>query len=88
MFSFDDYSLAALSTSLKRLELQNCKIDDSKQLFYLEQCIYLDLQDNKIKDYEELSPFLSTMHWLKELRLKGNPISNEKKFRDMIILFN
>ena len=68
--------------------MHNCKMNDSKPLFYLEGLQYLDIQDNFIASYEDISPFLSTMRCLKELKIKGNPITQEKKFRDMVILFN
>jgi Leucine-rich repeat (LRR) protein len=52
-FSFDEYSLAAVSSTLRELHMQNCQIEQPKPLFYLERIEFLNLKDNLISDFDE-----------------------------------
>ena len=75
-FTFDEYSLAAISGSLKELHLQSCRIKEPKPLYYLENISYLDLKDNLISDFDEqVCPLLQTMGRLEHLWLIGNPVT-------------
>lgn len=82
-FEFDEYSLAAISETLKNLEIPNSKIVNIKSLYYLEKLENLNLQDNLIHDFEmEVCPVLQTMNSLKTFNLKNNPVTQITKYRD------
>jgi hypothetical protein len=51
-FGFDEYSLAAISSSLRLFDIPNCNIINPKPLYYLECLDTLNLRDNKIADFE------------------------------------
>ena len=51
-FTFDEYSLAAISGSLRFLDLPNSRVKDPKPLYYLEGIDTLNLKDNLIEDFE------------------------------------
>lgn len=51
-FTFDEYSLAAISNSLKFLDLQNSGVVNPKPLYYLEHLDTLNLKNNQIVDFE------------------------------------
>ena len=73
-FIFDEYSLAAISSSLKMLDIPNCNIINPKPLYYLECLDTLNLRDNRILDFEnQICPLLQTMNSLRILSLKSNP---------------
>ena len=52
-FTFDEYSLAAISGTLKELHLQNCQVKQPRPLYYLENIEFLNLKDNQISDFDE-----------------------------------
>ncbi len=52
-FTFDDYSLAAISRSLRYLDLGSSNVVDSKPLYYLENLEVLILRKNQISDFDE-----------------------------------
>ena len=80
---FDEYSLAAISASLRVLDMPNCNIVAPKPLYYLENLDHLNIRDNYIEDFEQqICPILQTMNILKILNLKGNPVTQITKYRD------
>ena len=82
-FTFDDYSLAAISGSLRELHLANSRVEASKPLYYLEHLVVLNLKDNIISDFDEqVCPILQTMNHLRTLWLAGNPVTHISKYRD------
>lgn len=82
-FTFDEYSLAAISKSIRILMLQNCKVKDSKSLYYLENLDQLNLKDNLISNFDEnVCPLLQTMSCLRNLWLTNNPVTQISKYRD------
>ncbi|CAI2365816.1 unnamed protein product [Moneuplotes crassus] len=85
-FTFDDLSLCAVCSSLVRLDLKSCQIVDPKPLFYLERLDVLNLKDNQISELEAVSPFLSTIRYLRVLDMRGNPLAKIRKYRDQIIM--
>jgi Leucine-rich repeat (LRR) protein len=88
-FSFDEYSLAAISGSLRELHLQNCRINEPKPIYYLEHLSYLNLKDNLITDFDEqVCPLLQTMNYLQRLWLIGNPVTTISKYRDQVVLLS
>ena len=52
-FTFDEYSLAAISGSLRILDIPNCNVAHVKPLYYLESLDQLNLKDNIIEDFEQ-----------------------------------
>lgn len=46
----------------------------------------LDLRDNRIEELEVVSPFLSTIKYLRVLDLRGNPLAKIRKYRDQIVM--
>ena len=82
-FTFDEYSLAAISSSLRFLDLPNSNVLNPKPLYYLEQLDTLNLKDNKIGDFEnQVCPLLQTMNCLRIINLKNNPVTSITKYRD------
>jgi Leucine-rich repeat (LRR) protein len=52
-FTFDEYSLAAISSTLKYLDLQKSNVKTSRQLYYLENLEIVDLKFNLIEDFTD-----------------------------------
>lgn len=89
VFEFDEYSLAAISGSLKTLDIPNSNVTEIKPLYYLEGLEYLNLKDNNIKEFEqEVCPILQTMNGLRVLNLKNNPVTGITKYRDQVVLLS
>jgi hypothetical protein len=69
-FTFDEYSLAAISNSLQLLDLPKVYLVDSKPLYYLENLMFLNLQNNAIFDFDGcIAPILMTLQCLSKLEL-------------------
>ncbi len=67
-FTFDDYSLAAISASLVLLDMPSVNLVECRSLYFLEHLYQLNLQNNKIADFQEqLAPVLVTLSVLKDL---------------------
>lgn len=67
-FTFDEYSLATISRTLRLLDMPNVNLIESKPLYYLESLQSLNLTDNRISDIQEhVAPLLMTMHYLTDL---------------------
>ena len=65
-FTFDEYSLAAISGSLRYLDLANSNVVHSKPLYYLERLEVLILKKNRISDFEDdVVPMLQTLNSLR-----------------------
>ena len=88
-FTFDEYSLAAISSSLRELNLQNSQVKQPKPLYYLENLIFLNLKENCISDFdEEVCPMLQTMNQLQILMFQKNPVTAIPKYRDQVVLLS
>ncbi|CDW71068.1 leucine-rich repeat protein [Stylonychia lemnae] len=89
-FTFDDYSLAAISRSIKILDLSNSRVRFPQQLYYLEYLDSLNLSRNMIDDFDEqINPLLSTMNRLRNLNLNENPVQAvTQKYRDQVVLLS
>jgi protein phosphatase 1 regulatory subunit 42 len=88
-FTFDEYSLAAVSNSLKLLDLPSVNLVNPKPLYYLEGLDSINLKDNAIVDLEnEICPLLQTMNYLRILKLNNNPVTGVQKYRDQIVLLS
>lgn len=82
-FTFDEYSLAAISNSLRVLDIPDSSLLKIKSLYYLESLDILNIADNNIDDFEnEVCPLLQTMNVLRTLNMKGNPVCQIPKYRD------
>ena len=74
-FTFDEYSLAAISNTLEVLDLPMVNLIRCKPLYFLENLITLNLNDNLIEDFnEEVAPMLMTLINLTNLSLLRNPV--------------
>ena len=88
-FLFDEYSLAAISETLRLLDVPNSNVRHPKPLYYLERLDTLNLRDNQIEDFEqEVCPMLQTMNSVRILTLKNNPVTNITKYRDQVVLLS
>lgn len=88
-FTFDEYSLAAISSTLKVLDIPNTNVQNPKALYYLEGLETLNLKENQIEDFEgQVCPLLQTMNDLKILNLKGCPCTHITKYRDQVVLLS
>ena len=86
-FTFDEYSLATISSTLQLLDMPNVNLVNSKPLYYLENLHTLNLQKNKIEDLQgQVAPFLMTCQRLKNLQLQQNPVVKTFKYRDQVVL--
>ena len=87
-FSFDEYSLAAISNTMEVLDLPAVNLVTCKPLYFLERLITLNLNDNLIDNFDEqVVPMLMTLQNLRNLNMHRNPVvKNTPKFRDQVIL--
>eukprot|EP01052_Picozoa_sp_SAG31_P018881 SAG31_NODE_1355_length_8661_cov_3.130343_3_plen_177_part_00 len=83
---FDMASVAALSRSLRILELADNGLTAVGQLCYLGFLENLVLSDNAIAKSAEVGDMLSGMTYLQSLDLQNNPLTKEAKYRDRVIL--
>ena len=86
-FTFDEYSLAAISGTLTVLDLPQTNIVNCKQLYFLENVTDLNLSNNQIVNFEEeVAPILMTLMRLVNLKLEGNPVVKQThKYRDQVV---
>ena len=86
-FTFDEYSLAAISNTLEVLDLPMVNLIRCKPLYFLENLVTLNLNDNLIDDFnEEVAPMLMTLINLTDLSLLRNPVVKKTpKFRDQVV---
>jgi len=88
-FEFDEYSLAAISGSLRNLDIPNSRVLQIKALYYLEGLEQLNLKDNSVGNFEqEVCPILQTINGLRILNLKNNPVTSITKYRDQVVLLS
>lgn len=86
-FTFDDYSLAAISSTLTLLDLPKVNLVHCKPLYFLENLFTLNLNDNLISDFnDEVAPMLMTLVRLTQLTLQRNPVvKHTLKYRDQVV---
>ena len=61
-FSFDEYSLAAISNTMTVLDLPSANLVTCKPLYFLERLVTLNLNDNHISDFDnQIVPMLMTL---------------------------
>ena len=86
-FTFDEYSLAAISNTLEVLDLPKVNLIRCKPLYFLENLITLNLNDNAIREFEdEVAPMLMTLIRLERLTMLRNPVIKQTaKYRDQVV---
>ena len=85
-FTFDEYSLAAISNTLTVLDLPSINLEQCKPLYFLERLINLNLNDNLIEDFNnEVAPMLMTLVHLRDLSMLRNPVVRVHKYRDQVV---
>ena len=86
-FTFDEYSLAAISNTLEVLDLPSVNLIHCKPLYFCENLVTLNLNDNLIQDFDaEVAPLLMTLIRLINLNMHRNPvIKRTPKFRDLVV---
>ena len=86
-FTFDEYSLAAISGSLVRINLASTNIQDCKPIYFCDNLEFLDLRDNFIEGLDDqVIPILNTMQRLRSLDLRDNKVQLEARYREQIIM--
>ncbi|XP_007885041.1 protein phosphatase 1 regulatory subunit 42 isoform X3 [Callorhinchus milii] len=83
---FDPRTLQSLSKSLSLLNVKKNNIDEIKQLSCLKNLNQLMAGENQIQDLKELEYTLSQWQNLWYLDLTGNPVCQEPKYRDKVIV--
>ena len=86
-FTFDEYSLAAISNTLEVLDLPKVNLIHCKPLYFLENLITLNLNDNFISDFNDgVAPMLMTLIRLTQLTMLRNPVVRQTpKYRDQVV---
>ena len=84
----EEDSAIGMSNSLQSLELNDCRVKDTYNLQFLRFLHSLQLKNNLIDSVESLQPALVGLSSLESLQLQGNPVEQEPKHRDKIIMVN
>ncbi|KAL3674835.1 hypothetical protein V7S43_000762 [Phytophthora oleae] len=87
-FSFEEMSMQALASSLRVLDLSNCRVASTKALLLLRCLEQLDLSKNLISDLEEVFALVGGVTSLVELDLRGNEVTATTKYREKTITFS
>ncbi|XP_068018611.1 protein phosphatase 1 regulatory subunit 42 [Melanerpes formicivorus] len=83
---FDPRSLRSLAKSLTVLNISNNNIDELEELAVLENLSYLTAADNQLRCMKDLEVALHQWTKLCRMDLTGNPICQEPKYRDRIVV--
>ncbi|RLW13204.1 hypothetical protein DV515_00000312 [Chloebia gouldiae] len=83
---FDPVSLNSLAKSLSVLNISNNNIDELEELAVLRNLCYLKAVDNQLKHMKDLEVVLKKWTKLRRIDLTGNPICQQPKYKDWIIL--
>uniref|UniRef100_A0A5K3FCH3 LRRcap domain-containing protein n=1 Tax=Mesocestoides corti TaxID=53468 RepID=A0A5K3FCH3_MESCO len=71
---------------LKSLDISGSGVNSLIGLEYFDNLERLDVESNQLADANEVLSVLTTMGHLKELNISHNPIMNEPRIRDRIIV--
>lgn len=75
--------MATISATLNLLDMPNVNLVESKPLYYLENLYTLNLQNNRISDFQnQVAPILMTLMSLRNMQLQNNPVIKTFKYRD------
>jgi len=82
-------SLMAIAPSLLKLNVSQCAVDDDalEPLIVLQRLQVLDARSNQLESMARLQQFTVRLPELRTLRLQGNPLAADPKFRERIIVF-
>ncbi|NXS53781.1 PPR42 phosphatase, partial [Brachypteracias leptosomus] len=83
---FDPRSLESLAKSLSVLNISNNNIDELEQLAVLENLSSLTAADNQLQHLKDLEVVLSKWRKLRRMDLRGNPLCQQPKYRDRIVV--
>lgn len=86
--TIEEDSVIGMSNSLQSLELNDCHLKDTYNLQFLRFLHTLQLKNNQIESVESFQHALVGLSSLANLQLQGNPIEQEPKYRDKIIMTN
>jgi len=86
--TIEEDSMIGMSNSLQSLELNDCRLKDSYNLQFLRFLHSLQLKNNLIESVDSFQHALVGLSSLSNLQLQGNPIEQETKHRDKIIMIN
>lgn len=84
--TIDEYSVAGISSSLKKLSIAGNQLQDVEALYYLDQLKECDMSDNHIDMGDGLIRMLNCMRSLQIMSFKSNPIARRPKYRDDVIM--
>eukprot|EP00644_Phytophthora_capsici_P013468 jgi/Phyca11/8589/fgenesh1_pm.PHYCAscaffold_29_\ len=87
-FAFEEDSIRTLASSLRVLDLSNCRVASTKALLLLRCLEQLDLSKNLITDLEEVFALVGGVTSLVELDLRGNEVTATAKYREKAITFS
>ncbi|CAD8158822.1 unnamed protein product [Paramecium octaurelia] len=85
-FQFPDESFELAAFSLINLTCENSNVEFILTLGSLQNLEYLNLKNNKIKEFDDIEDSISNLQNIKEIDLRGNPITQVYKYRDRIVL--
>ena len=87
--TIDHSSLMAIAPSLLKLNVSQCAVDDDalEPLIVLQRLQVLDARSNQLESMARLQQFTVRLPELRTLRLQGNPLAADPKFRERIIVF-
>lgn len=83
-FSFSTHTLAGLC-NLRRLDMAGIGLQDLTGLGVLTSLDHLDVGENHLKDVGAVEPVLRSCPSLAWLRLEGNPLCHNTRYRDAVI---
>lgn len=83
---FDPRCFLALARTLEVLNVAGNRLDDLSDLANLRSLVTLNLSDNFIRSFRQLSKVLKCNEQLERLAIAGNPISHTKRIRERVIV--
>ena len=85
---FEQDSLFAVSSTLRKLDVSSCHLDDEAvELFIVFQELeLLEMTRNALSSVDRLQQLVSRLPQLRVLKLAGNPVVAKAKFRERVIL--
>ena len=85
---FEQDSLFAVSSTLRKLDVSSCHLDDEAvELFVVFQELeLLEMTRNALSSVDRLQQLVSRLPQLRVLKLAGNPVVSKAKFRERVIL--
>ncbi|KAM3133245.1 hypothetical protein pb186bvf_014673 [Paramecium bursaria] len=85
-FQFPDEAFEYCQFSLQHLICENSNVEYALSLGILQNLEILNLMNNKIKEFDDIEDSLPQLTSIREIDLRGNPITTVHKYRDRIVL--